>query len=184
MKRTQMLVPLSLVLVGILILAAPAAAKSTKTAYDFYEVVCLETPGIPWQAGSTLHIRGQVNQNVLYDAEANIIGSNTVIANVNINLQTGRQQLFGTFSSILLPESETGTFDGGWHATAWPDGSFRGKAVGQGTGENRGKKARFDLNNVDPSTLPQAILDILSPPPCASFLGIFLDTGFVHTRGR
>jgi hypothetical protein len=188
MKRTQILVPLSLVLAGILILAAPAAAKSTRTPYDFYEVLCVESPGIQWQAGNTLHVRGQVNQNILYDAVTfENTGSNTVIANVNVNLTTGRQQFFGTYSAVLLPESASGTFDGTWHATLETDGSFLGKAVGQGADENRGKKGKFTLNGVDPNALPPELLIILSQPPwteCQDFGGIFRDIGFIHKRGK
>lgn len=176
-----------LLLAAILMLALPASAESSKTPFDVYEVSCDVTPGIQWVAGHTLHVRGQESQNIFYDPETfEILGENSIVSNVNSDLNTGQANLFGTFSAIYLPESNTGTFDGTWNGELSPASGFVGRALGHGTDDITGKKIKVTVRGVDLSEVPPELWIILSEPPwteCEVFGGIFRDTGFIHNRG-
>ena len=173
----------ALLLAGLLLLVPPA--ESSKTPVDIYEAVCLVTPATQWVADNTLYVRGQHNQSVFYDPVTfEEVGTNSVIGNVNVDLQTGELDYFGTFSGIYLVESDTGTFDGTWNGHESLEAGFFGHAIGRGTEELAGRKIKLSLRGVDPSEVPPELLAILSQPPWTDCLvGIFRDTGFVHGRG-
>ncbi|MCP4204595.1 MAG: hypothetical protein GY769_22025 [bacterium] len=189
MKRIGVL-PLAgiFLLAGILMLATPASAKSSKTPLDFYEIACALDAGIAWTAGQTFHVRGQRTHNISYDPVTfEVSGESSNVFNLNWNLNTGQGTSFGTFSQIYLPESDTGTFDGTWNGKSSPDGGFLGRGVGHGTADLTGKKTKSKIRSVDFSEIPPELWFILGQPPwteCDWIFGINRVTGFIHSRGN
>ena len=185
----------ALLVAALLILASPSAADpmKNKTAVDVWEVSCLVDPGIQWlSAEGILHVRGRVSQATFYESGSfDIVGSDTIVSNANlshVNLDplTFDGSLFGTWSAVYLPASNSGTFDGAWHARLTDGGFAVGKAVGQGSGELRGKKMKLNLV-VDPidDPPPPGLFSASGFPPCdpSLIVGIIHDTGFVHNPG-
>ena len=174
-------------LAGIFVLTPPASAS--KTPFDAYEVVCIVTPGDAWVEGDTLNIRGQHNRTTLYDAETfEPVGWNSIIANANFVIPplppASAGQLWGTFSSVYLPESETGTFGGTWYGEQGPGGlDYFGSAVGRGTEELIGKKIRVTLRGLAPEEMPPELLAIVLATDC-ELVGVYRDTGFIHGGGH
>jgi hypothetical protein len=167
-------------------LATPAAAESSKSPLDIYEIACVVDPGIAWTAGHTFHVRGQRNHSITYDPVTFAIsGEISGVLNLNLDLLTDQVTFFGTFSQIYLPESNTGTFDGTANGKSSPDSGFLGRGVGHGTGDLTGKKTKTTIRSVDFSEIPPELWVILGQPPwteCDWIFGINRSTGFIHSR--
>jgi hypothetical protein len=180
-----------LVTAGVLLLAAtllagnPLLAKSVKTPVDFYEVSCATSPGVSWEEGNSGHLRGATSWSLFYqEGNPDPIGMDSIVVNINENLVTGKQEVFGTFS-LTYPLEDDGTFDGRWTAKFDPAvPSFLGRAVGHGTGDLTGKKMKLNLEAV--FLPPDWILGILddsrwTEPPCLFLTGVSHVTGFIHS---
>ena len=194
MKGRQVLaVVVLLLIVGLTAAAGPATAKSTKSDVDFWEVSCMVDPGIEWVEDGVLHGRGRLSTTILYANDPpqdppvwEVVGSDTVIGNINLDLATGQGRLFGTWSLIYLPESLSGTFDGTWNGSIQfvPPPVFvivYGRAVGHGTGELSGMKMKLKLvgdPNADPP--PPYLLNPGLCPPGTEYAGVSHVTGFIH----
>lgn len=179
------------VTVGVLLLAAtllagePLLAKSVKKPADFYEISCATSPGVSWEEGQVRHLRGATSWSLFYEeGNPDPIGMDSIVVNINENLVTGKQQVFGTFS-LTYPQEGEGTFDGRWTAKFDPAvPSFLGRAVGQGTGDLTGKKMKLKLEAV--FLPPDWILGILLDPqwttsPCLFLTGVSHVTGYIHS---
>jgi hypothetical protein len=168
-KRQVLALASALLVVGVLVAVSPAVAK--RVPVDLWEVSCLVEEGMPWVADGMLHERGRIARAVFYDSDTfAVIGSDTIISNLDLNLATGAGKLFGVWSAIYLPVSGTGTFDGTWSG----EGEFppppnpvsaSARALGYGTGDLRGARMRLRL---DTAPVPAELLEVLAADnPCS-----------------
>ncbi len=187
--RTAIASAVVVLLIGSLGASDPSVAK-VATQIDLFEIACLESPGMTWVTGDeekVLHLRGQVSLSVLYDVETlEVVGGNTIVGNADLNQATGKGSFCGTFSTVYLPASETGTFDGRWTLNI-NSGGFSGRAVGQGTGDLRGRILRVrvqGLSEADAASLLQQLVGLgrLYCPP-SSITGILRDVGVILPPG-
>lgn len=88
MKKMKVLLPL-IVVAALLLAAVPASAGSTQTPVSVTEYVCLKSPGEMWMEGDILHVRGQINENVIV-ASGQVWGINTASIDYNVNTKTGQ----------------------------------------------------------------------------------------------
>lgn len=156
MRKQRFLALFALALCTALIAVAPAAARATRTQFEAIEATCDIVPGNVKITGNVLHIRGQINTNRVVATDATQTGTNTVVLNVDLNLDNGSGAAYGTFS--LDSDAFTGTWEGSFSGQI-TDFVFTGQAVGQGTGDLSGQKVMVDLQDIDPATL--------SDNPCA-----------------
>jgi hypothetical protein len=136
--------------VAALFITIPVSAKTVRTPIEAIEYVCMNMPGNSWVNGNVLHVREQVNENVVV-VNGEVWGINTAILSYDLNLQTG--QIVGRARANFVP---LGT-DGGYSGT----GVFRfedfgattaqGRAVLQGYGELKGQTMHQDLDALPPN---------------------------------
>lgn len=88
MKKMKVLLPL-IVIAALMLTVIPVGATSTKTPISVTEYVCLNTPGATWMEGDILHVRGQVNENVIV-ANGDVWGINYATIDYNVNTKTGQ----------------------------------------------------------------------------------------------
>lgn len=174
-------------MVLVLIATSPGFAKSSKEPNEFFEVTCFVAPGSYWTGGEDekmFHVRGEMGLSTLYDVEPphGAVGTNSVVTNLNVNTATGKGQVWGTFSTVF-DVSPGGTIDGTYNGKLAPGPVFVSKAVGQGTGTLKGQKLKSTLVGIDPGMLPLAILLDLPCDP-TEIVGVFHDSGFIHSRGN
>jgi hypothetical protein len=127
-------------------------AQPGLTTFEATETICAVTPGKLWVTdGATLHIRGQVNRNIIQSSEPRLNGTNTAVLSVNFNLTTLKGTANGTF--MITPDTMNGTWEGtGIFRVA--DGKAVGTAVGHGTGAFEGHQIRLELEEVVASGNP------------------------------
>lgn len=132
-----------------LFITMPVSAKTVRTSIEAVEYVCTKMPGDTWMSGNILHVRGQVNENVVV-VNGEIWGINTAVLSYDLNLHTG--QIVGRAHASFVPLGA----DGGYSGT----GVFRfqdfgatmamGRAVLQGYGELKGHTMHQDLEALPP----------------------------------
>lgn len=183
MDRKTIVAPLAVLLLASLTAASPSLAQTTWTPVDVFEISCVQVPGMTWTSGEMLHMRGQMSQSTLYDpATLEVVGTNFILGNANLNQTTGNGVFFGTSSGLLLPVSETGTFDGPWTVQV-SSGVLSGHAIAHGTGELEGQTMRVTLVNLDfaeaAAVLQQLAAQGRLPCPLQGITGVFRDTGAI-----
>lgn len=148
-------------LVALLVVGGGAtrvAAQAQTTEATGYEVTCSIQPGSEWLSGDILHIRGEVatTRTVASNlqtgkAEPRLIGTNTILLNIDVNTATGRGTLHG--STTFQPDGIAGTWETRFTGTI-RDGIVAVHAVGHGTGELAGMKLRAELQSIDLADAP------------------------------
>lgn len=143
---------LCLVITALPLAAGPVGADVSRTPVQALEYTCVKSPGEIWQSGNVLHVRGQLNENVVVAGDA-IWGINTAVLNYNLNLHTG--QIVGNASADFVPLGASGGYAG--------TGEFRFEDFGmttafgmgnlQGYGEFKGQLMRQDLAALPPDPL-------------------------------
>jgi hypothetical protein len=132
-----------------LMMFAQSAAAATKTPLTFTDTVA--SPGTPertWVSGDVLHMRGQPQTTV---AAGDITGGFRLDVNLNVDLVTGRGELFGKFALITA----TVTWEGSFAASITPEG-VSGTFVGHGTD---GTKIMGTFTSTGPATfLNEAVI--------------------------
>ena len=108
MKKLKFLLPL-FVIVPILLTTVLASAASTQTPVSATEYVCLKAPGDTWMEGDILHVRGQVNENVIV-ANGQVWGINRATIDYNVNTKTG--QIVVTAKADFVPLDTNGGYVG------------------------------------------------------------------------
>lgn len=88
MKKIKILLPL-IVIAALFLAVLPAGATSSKTPISVIEYVCLNTPGTTWMDGGILHVRGQINENVVV-TNGQVWGINYATIDYNVNTKTGQ----------------------------------------------------------------------------------------------
>jgi hypothetical protein len=175
-----------ILILGVLILASPTAAKTTHI--DQWAVGCVIAPGVDWVSDDgVLHGRGRLEAIVNYgfDEElgiAEIVGSGSVISSADIDLATGNGATWGLFSMIHLPLSTVGTFDGVWRVELAGWLFSHGDAEADGTGPLLRSKLRLSmLDEPVPLWLEEELA--LRPPPCGRENAVILHN-LATVRGR
>ena len=108
MKKIKILLPL-IVITVLLLTVIPGSAASTKTPISVTEYICLNTPGTTWMDGDILHVRGQINENIVVTNEQ-VWGINTASINYNVNTKTG--QIAVTAKADFVPLGADGGYIG------------------------------------------------------------------------
>ena len=106
MKKIRVLLP---VIVALLITTVLVSAASTQTPVSATEYVCLKTPGNMWMEGDILHVRGQINENVIV-ANGQVWGINHATISYNVNTNTG--QIVVTAKADFVPLDADGGYTG------------------------------------------------------------------------
>lgn len=88
MKKIKLLWPL-IMIAALLLTALPASAESTRTPVNATEYVCVKAPGDTWMEGDVLHVRGQINENVVV-TNGQVWGINYASIDYSVNLKTGQ----------------------------------------------------------------------------------------------
>ncbi len=162
MRRSVLLVLLAVVGL-VMATAVPAGADApAKTEYTTFEWMCGSDTSEAriWFSGQDdklMHARGVVNslvEYVLVDDVWQQVGTNTTVANVNVEAATFEGSFWGTYS---LRADIIGDFDGTW---SWGN-SPNGRASGKGVGDDAGKIAKTTLLGAPPEGAPAP-----PPPPC------------------
>ena len=113
---------------ALMLLFAMPAAGATKTPVTFVD--CIVSEGQPerlWVSeDNTLHIRGQVIETEIVSGD--LTGSFIIDLNVNLDLSTGRGNIFGPL--VLTTPAET--WEGRFTGTIAPAG-LSGRFVAQGS---------------------------------------------------
>ena len=183
MGKRILVMTAALLLLGSLVATTPASAKSVKTPVEYYEVICVNDPGLVWtsgKGGKIVHTRGAMSLSWMYETENfAVIGENVLVTSSNLDTTTGKGEMWGTFSSYF-PLLEGG-FTGTWNGKFEPLPVFLGRAVGKGKGSYAGQKVKVTLESVAPADVPVEILRNLPCNPASpTFAGIFRDSGFIH----
>lgn len=168
MRRSVLLVLLAVVGLVMATAVPVGADAAVKTEYTTVEFMCGSDPSEAtiWFSGQDdklMHARGVVNtmvEFVLVGGAWEEVGTNTTVANVNVEAATFEGSFWGTYS---LRTEIIGDFDGTW---SWGS-SLDGRASGKGVGDDAGKIARTTLLGTPPEGAPA-----LPPPPCDPVLGL------------
>jgi hypothetical protein len=153
MKKIKILLPL-IVIVALLLTTVPMSAASTQTPVSATEYVCLKTPGKTWMEGDILHVRGQINENVVV-ANGQVWGINYATIDYNVNTKTG--QIVVTAKAEFVPlEADGGYIGTGFFRFFGPGnklfivaGNLRGYGVF--TGQSIHLKNVIDIGPTDPA---------------------------------
>ena len=183
MNRKTIVAPLAVVLLASLTAANPSLGQTTRTPVDVLEISCVQVPGMTWTSGEMLHMRGQMSQSTLYDpVTLEMVGTNFILGNANLNQETGNGVFFGTSSGLILSISATGTFDGPWTVQV-RSGVLSGHAIAHGTGELEGQTMRVTLVNLDPAEAAAVLQQLAAqgrlPCPPEGISAVFRDTGAI-----
>jgi hypothetical protein len=121
----RLLVLAFLTAAAVQVVASPAMARATKTPFSATETSVPVQEGTTWISGHIFHIRGEVDAGpVTGDLEGTI----TITVNLNVDMNTGKGELFGTFTLATDEVTWSGSFAG---AISGPLSS--GRFGGQGT---------------------------------------------------
>jgi hypothetical protein len=102
-----------------------------------------------WASGNVLHVRGQVNENVVFYANGTFWGTNTAVINYDLHLNTG--QITATAWPDFVPDGADGGYAGigairfEGSTTLFVTGSM------PGYGEFQGQLMRLDLTSLPES---------------------------------
>lgn len=109
----------------------PARAGAERTEITALDATCSITPGVQWISGSVLHVRNEVDIKRTVSSDPLVNGTNTVLTNYDIDLNTGSGGGWGTF--VFRPDQVNGTWKGSF-AGPLTAGVFSSRGVGKGTG--------------------------------------------------
>jgi len=149
--KLVLVVVAGLAIVATLLAANPAAARTTRTPFDNYNVNCVIHSQTMWVEDGILHIRdrdmtGAVESDGVYHA-----GTTRMLANANIDLATGYGSYWGTLE--IYPDA----YPSGYWAGHWAVQVNAGKAGGiarlQGYGELSGLLTQSELAPLTPGEL-------------------------------
>ena len=108
MKKIKILLPL-IVAAALLLTTGLVSAASTQTPVSAIEYVCLQAPGVTWMEGDILHVRGQINENVIV-SNGQVWGINHATIDYNVNTKTG--QIVVTAKADFVPLDADGGYTG------------------------------------------------------------------------
>jgi hypothetical protein len=132
-------------------LGSASWAKATKTHVSFIDSTTSVDPGREWVSGHVFHSRGGTDAGTV---QGDLVGTIVIHGNVNIDINTGRGVVFGTFSLATADVTWTGTFNGKLTAD-----TVNGRFIGQGTD---GSKLKGTFTSIGPG-VDQDEAIILSP---------------------
>ena len=110
---------------AVQLVASPAMARATKTPFSAMETSVPVQEGKTWVSGHIFHVRGEVDAGPV---TGDLDGTITIHVNLNVDMNTGKGELYGTFTIATDAVSWSGHFTG---AISGPLSS--GRFGGQGT---------------------------------------------------
>ncbi len=160
MKKRRMIVFACLTLIAALIMAVPGSARAVKETVAEKSAFCgVIDPGVERLVqGKIWQIRGRVYEKRIepllsLGGQPDTGGWNTVVVNLNLNLETGTGSSWGTWVRVYdnSPGTYEGSFAGGFH-----DGAWYGRITGKGAGVFEGWHVKaFQQDIPDPAALPE-----------------------------
>lgn len=159
MKGKRRLLAILAVTVALLTAFVPAVglAEAPLTYISGLECAYVVAPAMPEQRGQTLHISGQVHENLFFSDDPDVFpdGINTGVLDMTINLVTGKAVVNAEAS--LQPEGVNGTWEGQGHFLVNTlTGDQQGHAVFHGTGDLAGQTLVLDVTGGNPANCPWA----------------------------
>jgi hypothetical protein len=140
MKKQKIVVFMIILMVMMTIGVNSAMAHISVTRGRALETVCTAVPGEEWVEDNVYHLRGQQHSNIIESNSHMLAGTNTATVNLDLNLDTGKGFVWGTF--LIEPTAVT---DGVWQ------GHFRGRLAdyivkhGIATGRGNGDLSDFGI---------------------------------------
>jgi len=167
MKKRKNLLIIGLVVIAILVLVTPAAAKKlVLVRYTDIQAVCeILDPGVEWMDGNMLYVRGRerIGSTIATDPwSVNPSGVNKTVVNYDLDLTTGIGYAWGSYNRLFDGDPDTrlvGTWTG--DLTTFVD--FVGRFKGVGTGIYDGTINSGKLVSVPISELPHGLCDRINP---------------------
>jgi hypothetical protein len=168
MKKNIVFAILALVLLIVLLVAAPAMAKAVKTSFSGEESMAGPPldPGTATFPGGNFHMRGltAVYNDVTDDPR--VTGQNTIVANWNFRPAPPPVIWTGPMWGTLHIENNGGAWDGTWTGMRDQNGNSIIKGVAHGSDQYAGMKGHWTFTRLTPD--PTAPFDIsgwiLDPP--------------------
>jgi hypothetical protein len=134
MKKQKIVVFIVVLMAMIALSANSVMARVSVTRGRALETVCTAVPGEEWVEDNVYHLRGQQHSNIIESNSHMLAGTNTAMINLDLDLDTGKGYVWGTF--LIEPTAVT---EGAWQ------GRFRGRledylvkngrATGRGSGD-------------------------------------------------
>lgn len=125
-----------LLILGLLVFpwlsALPVQASAGQQSFTALDATCSVIPGSQWIHGNVLHVRGEVDIKQTISSNPLVNGTDRVITNYDINLNTGSGGGWGTFT--LQPAGVHGSWSGSFSGPL-SLGVFSGQGVATGTGD-------------------------------------------------
>jgi hypothetical protein len=134
---------LVVLVVAVALLAAfvPAAgfAEGNRMYFSGLECVYVLVPGQPEIHGNTMHIIDQVNQNLFFSNDPDVLPNGVNTAHINLMINMVTMTGTGHAAAIFEPDGATGSWVGiGTFQADFAAGALQGRGVVQGTGEFAG----------------------------------------------
>jgi hypothetical protein len=157
MKGKQGLMVVLVVAVTLLTAFVPAVgfAEAPVTYISGLECAYLLIPAIPEQHGNTLHISGQVHQNLFFADDPAVFpdGTNTAVLDMTINLVTGKAAVHA--EAVFRPDNVYGTWERQGHFLVDTlTGYQQGHAAFHGTGDLAGQTLVLGITGGNPADCP------------------------------
>jgi hypothetical protein len=151
-QKLYLLVAILVLVIAFSLAASPATAEATRIEYSQEQATCeILDPGIYWQSGNVLHVRGEKDKDRVVTSDGEPVGWNISNQNVNFNPETLSGSGWGTY--VLYYDGVDGTFEGSYSGVIRA-GVFSGKVVGVGTGVYEGQLVKGELYEIPVSQLP------------------------------
>ena len=164
MKKRLVILVAGLIVLSIL--AAPVAARTTRTEYEGFEYfVDSLSPGLEWVSGDRVyHARGaqEAYEDVVSDPR--LSGDLVVTINANFQLAAPPVYVYGPMWGTTRLDNEDGYWEGSWVGKRTEQGFSYIRVVMQGHGAYEGLQARADYARespvfTDPFTVHGVLMD-------------------------
>jgi hypothetical protein len=155
-KRAVVVLVVAVVLLTAFI-PAVGLAEAPLTYVSGLECAYVVVPAIPEQHGQTLHISGQLHENLFFSDNPAVFpnGVNTGVLDMTINLVTGNAVVYAEAS--FQPDDVNGTWEGsGTFLVDTLTGDQQGHGVFHGTGDLAGQTLVLDVSGGNPADCPWA----------------------------
>lgn len=173
--NTRKVLLIGLLIVMLLLPTGLASARVERIPVNAIEYTCMKTPGETWQSGNVLHVRGQVNENVVVYPDGTPWGLLTAVISYDLHLRTG--QITATAWPDFAPDGAGGGYAGVAAIRIEDFGATTAFAKGTlpGYGEFQGQLMRLDL-----SGLPEGPGDAAYCEGHGSYFGTTLWEGYIE----
>ena len=158
MRKTIVMVFVVVMVIGLVVspaTAAPGVAERGNgvDGTEYTRTECVYPTGMPGQRESgnppVWHVRNFPYLGILTDGSGLVVGSNSGVVDIDLNLRTGSGSIRGT----LAISDRMGAFEGRFSGH-YQDGVWQGRGSAIGTGGDTGKLFKVVLQGLDPTECP------------------------------